>query len=117
LAIALFLSHAAATGVSPPGFAERGSTVPGETYLLSFAYTRNPSLEVPMPSGARVTVDGGDVLVVSATQMNSYSNLMWECAVVTFTATGASTALEVASPSSAPPSGGVYVDSFLVTHP
>jgi hypothetical protein len=104
-------------GWNPGGVATTLTTVPGATYLVSFAYTKNPSPEVPMPTGARVTVDGTDLLAVTASQMNSYDNLMWECAVTSFTATAASTTLEVASTTSVPANGGVYVDSFLVTAP
>ena len=57
-------------------------------------------------------IDGIDMLTLQPTVANTYTNLMWTCAVVNFTAT--STTTTIALESGNPNNGGVYLDSFTL---
>jgi hypothetical protein len=87
-------------------------TIPGQTYALSFAYTKNPSPAVNWSIGANVKIDGVELLALNPNWPNDYSMLAWSCAALTFTATGNETLLELESTNA--DNGGVYLDSFLV---
>lgn len=115
-------SHTGAQGIdlngwNPGTISASLATAAGKRYVLRFAYTKNPSPVVTMPAGANVAINGNVVLNLIAAQMNSYTNLMWECKGVAFTAQGTSTTLVINSTTSTPANGGVYLDSFRVTEP
>ncbi len=99
-------------GWSAGAIAATVATVPGETYALTFAYTKNPSPEVTWAIAAKVFVDGVDLLDLNPDWPNDYSSLAWSCAALTFTATGTQTVIEIMSLNSG--NGGVYLDSVLV---
>jgi hypothetical protein len=87
-------------------------TTPGETYALSFAYTKNPSPEVSWAIGATVKIDGVGLLDLNPNWPNDYVSLQWSCAALTFTATDSSTLIEIQSVNDN--NGGVYLDTFVV---
>jgi uncharacterized protein DUF642/putative metal-binding protein len=102
-------------GWSPGTLEASIATTPGQSYVLTFAYTKNPSPAVNWPIGADVRIDGNPVLTLAPNPANTYSNLMWACASIPFTAIGSTTVLELESTN--PNNGGVYLDTFVMKEP
>ena len=116
----LTTSHSGAVGIdlngwNPGTITTTVQTLPAASYTLTFAYTKNPSPQVTWPISGKVKIDGIDMLSLQPTVANTYTNLMWTCAVVSFTAT--STTTTIALESGNPNNGGVYLDSFTLRKP
>jgi subtilisin-like proprotein convertase family protein len=88
-------------------------TVPGQTYLLSFAYSQNPDgRDNGHPTAAvQLLANSSPLLTLSLTMaQNSWENLGWATTSVLFTATSPSTAITFASQT--PGAYGVFLDAI-----
>jgi len=116
------------TGWVPGTVTTNFPTIPGRQYIVSFAYTRNPHIVMPVdcsagttgcPRTARISVSssGGEGLTITDDIGGSCTNLMWRETNFLFTATSASTALTLTDLGSdaANGFGGLYLDTFVVT--
>jgi subtilisin-like proprotein convertase family protein len=92
------------------------STIPGRDYLLSFAYTKNPSPSLPgypdFVASAAVAITGQPGIQLAYSARNSYTNLNWAHTSIVFTASAPLTKLQLTSLNSG--NGGMYLDSFRV---
>jgi subtilisin-like proprotein convertase family protein len=93
-------------------------TMPGQPYLLSFVYTRNPNIVGCSGAGAgcqrsaQLDLGGTNVFVISDNPANSCLDLQWKATSFVFTATSPLTTLKIDSLS--PGSGGIFFDTFKV---
>ena len=71
-------------GPSGSGISTNIATVPGITYTLDFAYTKNPDTG---PGQVGIVVDGNPLGITIANQHNAWSSLRWQTASYVFTAT------------------------------
>ena len=72
------------------GISTNVATVPGITYTLDFAYTKNPDTG---PGQAGVVVNGNLLGIINANQHNAWPSLQWQTASYVFTATVTNTPL------------------------
>ena len=103
-------------GLVPGSISTNVPTVPGKTYLLSFAYAKNPnrgSFTNFTPS-ARVEINGADVLDISYNGTNSLPSLNWSNGTVLFQAVGASTRVGFTSTWNGPgfTNAGIVLDTI-----
>jgi subtilisin-like proprotein convertase family protein len=96
-------------GNNPGQISTNVATIAGQSYILSFAYTRNPGSFPAVPS-AQVLVDSNALLTVSPGYTNSWTSLDWQTTSVVFTATSPLTHLSFASLS--PSQSGVLLDAI-----
>ena len=95
------------------------TTIPGRRYLLTFAYTKNPSPANPgypyFVASANINITGQPTFQLNTdpTMLNSYDDLNWQHASIVFTATGPTTTLQFSSLNSG--SGGMLLDTVKVT--
>ena len=95
------------------------ATVPGQLYLLSFAYTKNASPANPgypfFVASANIFITGQPAITLStpAGMSNNYDYYDWQHTSYVFTATGPITTLQFSSLNSG--SGGMLLDSITVT--
>jgi subtilisin-like proprotein convertase family protein len=112
-------NHLDLNGFGPGAIATNFTTVVGQQYLLSFAYTKNPSTENPgypyFIASANIDITGQPTLELDtpATMRNSYDDLNWQHAAIAFTATSTTTTLQFSSLNSG--SGGMFLDTVKVT--
>jgi subtilisin-like proprotein convertase family protein len=85
--------------------------VPGRTYLLSFAYTRNPDSG---PATAEVLVSNEPPMTVVSPVATPWENLRWITTSMVFRATSIVTRLEVRAVSWPQPQTGVLFDTFRI---
>ena len=85
--------------------------VPGRSYLLRFAFTRNPQMDDPTATG-ELLIDGAVLGTLSASPRNTASDLMWAYDEVPLIARGPT--LTIALRSTNPGNGGLYLDSFTL---
>ena len=83
------------------------STVIGQTYLLSFAYSKNP---VGGAHAVQLLANGSPLLAISVTTNNSWPNLGWATTSVLFTATSTTTIITFATLT--PDPYGVLLDAI-----
>ena len=91
------------------------TTVPGKKYQLTFAYARNPDSQQPAYNVvplASVEINGLTIIRVSPNQANSWANLNWQHATVSFTATTPVTRLDLTGENPGPT--GVLFDSLKI---
>jgi choice-of-anchor C domain-containing protein len=91
-------------------------TVPGETYVVSFDLSGNPS-GLPTLKQVRVVVDGVQEEYTFDSSGQSVSALNWQSVVLPFVASGSSAILSFISLSSTPSSYGPLIDHVSVTGP
>jgi subtilisin-like proprotein convertase family protein len=109
-------------GFNPGAIATNFATIPGQRYLLTFAYTKNPSPANPgypnFVAKAEVAITGQTPFELdSSSASNSYDALNWQTNTTIFTATSASTTLQLTSLNNTGfnQSGGMFLDSFNVS--
>lgn len=88
-------------------------TLIGNTYVLSFAYTKNPSVAPNFVANASVAITGTPTFQISYGFTNSPSSLNWVRTSMVFVATSSNTTLQLSSLN--PGNGGMFVDSFEIT--
>ena len=90
------------------------STIAGKDYLLTFAYSKNPSPANPpgFVARANINITGQSTMTLSYGSPNTYSNLNWAYASFLFTASSPSTSLQFVSLN--PGNAGMYLDSVVV---
>ncbi len=71
-------------GANGCGISTNIATVPGITYTLDFAYTKNPDT---VSGQFGVVIDGNPLGNITANQHNAWSSLRWQTASLVFTAT------------------------------
>lgn len=104
------------SGGTPGDIRTNFSTVPGKTYLLRFAYTRDPdSISLLQKPQASVSIDGTNILTLAPGFLNSWTNLNWKTTSTVFTATSPTTTLEFKGVQPAPVS--VLLDAVNVSLP
>lgn len=103
-------------GTSPGAIATNITTVTGRTYLLSFAYTKNPNT-TPDPNAfvakTRISVSGQPDWLLNYEGTNSQTSPNWSHTSRVFTAASPMTTLRLTSLN--PGNGGMYLDSFKLT--
>jgi len=79
-------------------------TVPGQSYVLSFAYAQNPNSLTNVTPGvaAQLRVDGITLVSLSVTNTNSWAKLGWATTSVVFTAASSSTLVRFRSQTAGP---------------
>jgi hypothetical protein len=82
-------------------------TVAGQTYQLSFAYSKNASASTAV---VQLSANGSPLLTLSVTTNNSWPNLGWATTSLLFTATSPSTTFQFASQTPGP--YGVLLDAI-----
>ncbi|HVU27889.1 MAG TPA: S8 family serine peptidase [Verrucomicrobiae bacterium] len=92
-------------------------TTPGQSYVLNFAYARNPdSVAAGIVPSANVLINGALLTSVTAdyTSANNWSNLDWQLVSVPFTAATSSTLLTFQSTTPPTSSSGVLLDAVSI---
>ncbi|HEX4264762.1 MAG TPA: LamG-like jellyroll fold domain-containing protein [Verrucomicrobiae bacterium] len=97
-------------GSGPGQISTNLATVLGATYLLSFAYTKDPNAGISPPPSAVVKVNGTTIGSVSPGYVTSFSALNWQTTSFVFTATSPLTKLVFSSFNTSGPSG-VFLDA------
>jgi len=104
-------------GFSAGGISTNITTVPGQTYILRFAYARNPDSILgamgnpPHIPQANVSINGTVVTNVVANYTNTWANLNWQTVSYMFTATSLSTSLAFHSLDASGNFSGVLLDA------
>jgi subtilisin-like proprotein convertase family protein len=98
-------------GSDPGQISTNVATVPGTTYSLRFAYTKNPNAGTAPPPSAAVKVNGTAIGTVAPNYFTSYSTMNWQTTSFVFTATSPSTTLVIASLNT-PGASGVFFDDI-----
>jgi subtilisin-like proprotein convertase family protein len=98
-------------GGVPGGVSTNVTTVPGTTYTLNLAYTRNPN---GGSEKAGVIVNGQTLGILSPSYANSFASLNWQTTSFVFTATSPLTHLAFMSTNTPGPSG-VFLDAVSLT--
>jgi hypothetical protein len=87
-------------GINPGTISTNIPTAVGQTYRLSFVYSRNPDgingisgVGSPNTPSAQILIDGNPLGTLDGDIGNSWSDLQWQQAFYTFTATSTSTTL------------------------
>ena len=104
-------------GDSWGGISTNIATVPGMTYTLGFAYTKNPDVAAgatPIPQ-AKILIDGYPLGTVTANIANSWASLNWQTTSFVFTATSPTTLLAFHSLDNPGSLGGVMLDAVSLT--
>jgi subtilisin-like proprotein convertase family protein len=103
-------------GVEPGSVSTNFATTVGQTYLLTFAYTKDPSSAAPgypnHVSSAQIFITGQGPIPLSYGAPNDYTNLNWAHAAFRFTASSAMTKLTFAGTGSG--DFGVFIDTVQV---
>ena len=86
-------------------------TVPGVTYTLAFAYTKDPLAATPQ---AKISINNNPVLTIAPNIASSTNNLNWQTTNYVFTAALASTKLAFQSLDSTAVHHGVYLDAVTL---
>lgn len=92
------------------------NTVVGQTYTVSFAYSRNAA-GAPDPATADVSAGGQVIHVTSPNDPSLFGtvgSMLWQTGSFTFVGTGYDTLVLT---STVPGNGGVYFDDFVVSGP
>lgn len=102
-------------GNQPGTISTAFGTVPGLSYVLTFAYTKNPSPALPtnFVASMQLSLSGGPNLQINYGGTNSYTSLNWSHTSIVFVASSPMTTLRLASLNQG--NGGMYLDSFTVT--
>ena len=101
-------------GNNPGSMSTNIATVPGRTYVLSFAFTRNGVISqgaTNLPRSAEVALLGVVTNIVSADPPSTCVNLFWRATNFTFVANSTTTTLRLRS-LSVSGSGGIFFDTF-----
>ncbi len=88
-------------------------TVPGQLYVLSFAYAQNP--DGSTPPAMQVLQNGNSLLSLTVSETNGWANLGWSTTSVVFTATSSVTTLTFQSLDSPADQFGVLLDCIDLT--
>ena len=120
-------------GFTPGAIAQSFATIPGNSYLLSFAYANNPDgTGVPPPgcSGACATIPAQAIVSVLDSGTNAQliapllithgdltiANPDWTTSgAIAFTAQGTATTLSFVSQDPSPSDGGIFLDAVSVS--
>jgi subtilisin-like proprotein convertase family protein len=110
-------------GSAAGGVSTNITTVPGQAYMLSFAYARNPDsilgafgfpANIYIPK-ANVLIDGGVLTNVVTDYTNTWPNLEWKTMSCWFTATSPSTSLAFYSLDISSGTTGVLLDAVKLS--
>lgn len=105
------LCHIDINGWGPGVISTNLLLLPGSTYRLSFAYTRNPqSVGLGLIPQAAVELNGSSLVAVAANMTNSWGALGWQTTSTVFTASSAVNTLRLRGLTSG--ATGVLLDSF-----
>jgi subtilisin-like proprotein convertase family protein len=92
------------------------ATSSGQTYILSFAYARNPnSIGAPVPPTVQVLINNNPLGTVADNRMNSWGNLGWQTTSFVFTATAPVTTLTFQSLVGS--ASGMFLDAVALATP
>ncbi|HTD67193.1 MAG TPA: S8 family serine peptidase, partial [Candidatus Limnocylindria bacterium] len=97
---------------SVPGIISTNVTlIPGRSYLLSFAYSRNPDAG---PATARISISNSVALTVTSPAATPWSDLQWKSTSTVFRATVAVNRVEIRAVSWPQPQTGVLFDTIRI---
>ena len=102
-------------GNNPGAITTNLAMVPGQTYILSFAYTKNPSAATT--PHAAVFLGGNQLGTLAPNIANSWSSLDWQTTSYVFTATATLSQLAFQSLDTFPEPSGVFLDDVTLSVP
>lgn len=87
-------------------------TIPGQTYSLNFAYSRNYYTVIPT---VNILINSNLLASITDSQIVSWTNLHWNPTSFVFTATSPLTQIMFSSPDPANDSAGIVLDAISLT--
>jgi len=88
-------------------------TIVGRSYVLSFAYSKNPGVALNFVASANLSITGSPVFPISYGLSNNPASLNWAHTSLVFTATSPTTTVQLTSLNGG--NAGLFLDSFKVT--